>query len=526
MNVVIYARFSSHTQTEQSIEGQLQVCYDFAQRNDMTVIHEYIDRAISGTTDNRQQFQQMIADSKKRHFEAVLVYQLDRFARNRFDSAVNKAKLRENGVKVISAKENISDDPSGIILESVLEGYNEYYSVELSQKIRRGMDINVQKRLILGGQCPLGFKIDKENKTYIIDEDTAPIVKTIFEMYDSGSLVSEIVNYLNSQGYTTAIGSEFNKNSLNKLLQNKKYKGSYVYKGEELEKDVYPKIVSVELFDSVQQRMAKNRKAPATAKATEEYILTTKLFCGHCKNMMVGLSGISKTGKKHCYYGCNGVKKKICKKKNVQKNYIEDLVITQCRKTLTDENIEKIANKVMFLIEQEKDTEKIRILKHKLKKNNAEKQNLLAALKDGASDTVLKVIFAEIEKIENRNKNIEAEIEKEKMRALPLEFSEIKFFLTHLRNGNVDDIKYRRALISMLINKIYLYDDKMTIVFNTQNTPVEISSDLISKAESSFLDDNAPKRRTYTNVYVLLFYCYFTVLFYRTSDCLVSGILR
>ena len=130
MNVVIYARFSSHTQTEQSIEGQLQVCYDFAQRNEMTVIHEYIDRAISGTTDNRLQFQKMIEDSNKKAFQGVLVYQFDRFARNRYDSATYKAKLKKNGVRVLSAKENISDDASGVLMESVLEGMAEYYSAE------------------------------------------------------------------------------------------------------------------------------------------------------------------------------------------------------------------------------------------------------------------------------------------------------------------------------------------------------------------------------------------------------------
>ena len=92
--VVIYARFSSHSQTEQSIEGQLRECYEFAKRNDYVVVNEYIDRAISGMTDNRPAFLQMIEDSKKKEFEYVLVYQLDRFARSRYDSANYKAKLK------------------------------------------------------------------------------------------------------------------------------------------------------------------------------------------------------------------------------------------------------------------------------------------------------------------------------------------------------------------------------------------------------------------------------------------------
>ena len=100
---VIYARFSSHSQTEQSIEGQLRECYDFAKRSDITIVGEYIDRALTGTSDKRPQFLKMIEDSKKKNFEYVLVYQLDRFARNRYDSANYKAKLKKNGVRVLSA---------------------------------------------------------------------------------------------------------------------------------------------------------------------------------------------------------------------------------------------------------------------------------------------------------------------------------------------------------------------------------------------------------------------------------------
>ena len=142
MNVVIYARFSSHSQTEQSIEWQLKVCYAYAEANQMNVVGEYIDRAQTGTNDNRPSLQRMLMDSDKHTFEGVIVYQLDRFARNRFDSAINKAKLKKNGVRIISAKENIADDPSGLLVEGVLESMAEYYSAELSQKIRRGMDIN------------------------------------------------------------------------------------------------------------------------------------------------------------------------------------------------------------------------------------------------------------------------------------------------------------------------------------------------------------------------------------------------
>ena len=142
MNVVIYARFSSHSQTEQSIEGQLKVCYEYAQAHQYTVIGEYIDRAQSGTSDNRTDFQRMIQDSEKHAFQGVLVYQLDRFARNRYDSAIYKSRLKKNGVRVLSARENITEDASGILIEGVLESMAEYYSAELSQKINRGRKWN------------------------------------------------------------------------------------------------------------------------------------------------------------------------------------------------------------------------------------------------------------------------------------------------------------------------------------------------------------------------------------------------
>ena len=176
MDVVIYARYSSHNQTEQSIEGQLKVCKDYAKRNDYNIVHIYKDEARSGTSDSREQFQQMIEDSSKKQFQGVLVYQLDRFARNRYDSSHYKHKLKKNGVRVFSAKENISDDASGILMESVLEGMAEYYSVELGQKVKRGMGINADNCYYNGGTVPLGFKLVEVDSAYT-DKMGRPIKK-------------------------------------------------------------------------------------------------------------------------------------------------------------------------------------------------------------------------------------------------------------------------------------------------------------------------------------------------------------
>ena len=263
MNIVIYARFSSHSQTEQSIEGQLKVCYEYAEQNHYNVIGEYIDRAISGTTDNRAEFQRMIADSDRHTFEAILVYQLDRFARNRYDSAINKSKLKKNGVRVISAKENITDDASGILVEGVLESMAEYYSAELSQKVQRGMQLNAEKCLSNGSNVGLGYHVN-ENKEFYVDEDEAEIVREVFERYAKGETKKDIIDDLNRLKITTSIGREFNQNSITRLLKNRRYLGIYMYKGTETPGGM-PQIVDDDLFYQVQDRMEKNRHAPARA---------------------------------------------------------------------------------------------------------------------------------------------------------------------------------------------------------------------------------------------------------------------
>ena len=157
---VIYARYSCDNQTEQSIDGQLRVCEEYAQRNNILILNTYIDRAMTGTNDNRPDFQKMLKDSARKEWDYVLVYKLDRFSRNKYETAIHKKTLRDNGVKVLSAMENIPDTPEGIILESLLEGMNQYYSAELAQKVSRGMKETRRKGYFQGGPLLYGYKLD------------------------------------------------------------------------------------------------------------------------------------------------------------------------------------------------------------------------------------------------------------------------------------------------------------------------------------------------------------------------------
>jgi DNA invertase Pin-like site-specific DNA recombinase len=495
MNVVIYARYSSHSQTEQSIEGQLKACYDYAKQNNMSVIAEYIDRAQSGTNDNRANFQKMIADSDRGQFQGVLVYQLDRFARNRYDSATYKAKLKKNGVRVFSARENINDDASGVLMEAVLEGMAEYYSVELSQKIRRGMDINAAKCLSTGSNPGLGFKVDAD-KHIIIDEDNAPFVRQIFEWYAAGKTVAEIVTYANERQIKTSRGGVFNKNSLHALLRNKRYIGTYTYKGTETP-DAIPRIVDDETFEAVQTRLNRNKKAPARARAKEEYLLTTKLFCGYCHEMMTGYGGTSKTGRVHHYYICNGRKRKLCHKKNAKKDFIEDYVVNKCRELLTDENIALITREVLAICAADKEDTTLKQLKKALNEVTSSIDNLLKALEQGQATNI---ILSRLQERTNEKQSLEAKIAVEQLReGVEVTADDVRSFLLALKRGDKNDLKYRRMLVTVFVDAVYLYDDKITIILNTGNQAVTITEDLLGEIEennsffaSSFMNSSAP----------------------------------
>lgn len=483
MNIIIYARYSSDRQTEQSIEGQLKECYVYALRNDYNIVGEYIDRAISGTTDHRPEFQRMIEDSSKKLFQGVLVYQLDRFARNRYDSATYKNKLKKNGVRVLSARENISDDASGVLMEAVLEGMAEYYSVELAQKIKRGMDINAEKCLSTGGNVALGFKV--ENKEIQVDPLTAPIVVKIFEMYVEGSTMAEIIRYLNANQIKTSYGNEFNKNSINRILKNKRYIGVYTYRNTEVP-DGVPRIVDEDLFWEAQRMMEKNKKAPARAKAKVDYLLTTKLFCGHCKAAMTGISGTSHTEKKYHYYQCTTNRRdKSCDKKTVGKEYIEDLVVQKLREFLTTENINTISQEVVDLCERERNNDTLKRLQKLIRENEKATENLLKALDSGQ---ITNVIVDRIAQKKKEHSELEQQLLLEQVKYPAPKVSEIRFFLSQFKKGGINDLKYRQGLIDMLVNRIDLYDGKMTVLCNIQNGHFDVDLDEISSSKGRLVE--------------------------------------
>lgn len=488
MIAVIYARYSDSKQTEQSIEGQLKICNEYAKANGYSILREYIDRAQSGKTDNRIQFKKMLEDSKKNKFDAVIVYAINRFGRNVRQSLNNADKLQSNGVSILSATETFENTPSGIMFRTMIMAYDQYYSDELTQKVNRGLSLNAEKCLSNGGTTPLGYKI--VDKKYVINEETAPIVQEVYTKYANGMSAKEICDSLNERHLKSAKGAAFNKGSLHTMLKNRKYLGIYIYNGQETPGGM-PQIIDEDLFDKVAKRMELNKKTPARSRAKAEYLLTTKLFCGHCKEMMIGHSSnqISKKGVIFNYYKCkNSGGSKPCKKKMVKKDYIENIVVNQCYKLLTPKNIRRIAKEVMKIAESFDDKSELIRLEKLLQKAQKEKGNQMTSLRACDDDSVKEMIFDDLKTIGIEIKELEKQLSLEKARRHSMTEEQIIKFLTSLSKGDVNNIVYRRSLIRLFVNKIFLYDDRFTITFNSGDEEVTITDVLLSEIETELGD--------------------------------------
>ena len=479
MTAVIYARYSSDNQREESIEGQIRECTAYAEKNGITIVKHYIDRALSAKTDNRPDFQQMIKDSEKRLFDIVLVWKLDRFARNRYDSAHYEYLLERNHVKLVSATEPISDSPAGIMVKSMLTGMAEYYSAELSEKVVRGMTENVLKGKYNGGTIPIGFKVDEE-KFFQVDPLKAPFVVEAFQRYNDGATMKELMNWLNDSGVTTNRNQKFTYNSVQTLLTNKRYIGENHFK-DIVMPDSIPAIVDKDLFEEVQLKIKKNSRAPARHKAEDDYLLTTKLFCGMCGAMMFGECGTGRNKVVHHYYKCATAKRfKTCKKKTVRKEWLEDLVIAETMKLIQDDAvIDAIVAEVMELQDQENTT--LPLLEKQMREVENGIENMLNAIQAGVLTNSTK---SRLEKLEAQQKELEVRIAEEKIARPRLSENQVRFWLTRFRKLDPNVKSHRETLINTFVNAVYLYDEKVLITFNYKDGTKTITFDEIAAKDA------------------------------------------
>lgn len=484
MNVAVYARFSSDNQRQESIDAQLRAINDYCKNCGHEIVRIYQDEAVSATTDQREQFLKMIHDSKSGIFDLIVVHKLDRFARNRYDSAFYKNELKKHGVRIISVLEQLDDSPESVILESVLEGLAEYYSKNLAREVRKGLNENALKALHNGGIAPLGFNVNKD-QTYSINPTEAQAVRLIYEMYANGYGYNMIAKTLNDGGYKTKLNRPFGKNSIFDILRNEKYIGRYVFNKRASKKlgnrvyknddeitridDALPRIIEDDIWNRVQTKLLQNRKP--RMNATRIYLLTGKIFCGECGSSFVGGSYVYGRDRETKYfnYTCNSSQRKTgCNNKRIRAEYLESYVLDMIRdEILSEEAINELSKMIIEIADKAVDINK------DLANDLSKKRNSLKSQVDKLFDLYLE---GEIDKsmLTTKTNKLKEQIDHYDSRLNELKYShfehleidKIKTYMYDLRGKIHDaDINVKREIIDAIVDSIFIHNDEVNINF-------------------------------------------------------------
>ena len=449
----IYARYSSSSQTEQSIEGQLRVCKEYAERNGIVIVRTYIDRAMTGTNDNRDDFQQMLKDSAQKQWEYLLVYKLDRFSRNKYEMAIHRKHLKDNGVKILSAMENIPDSPEGILLESLLEGMNQYYAEELSQKVKRGLRESRIKGNAICNRVPYGW--DKVNKKYFVNEQESAIVKEIFRAYLSGKTMKQIADELCARGIRNK-DREFKENVIYTMLHNEKYTGIYRIH-DQVYDNIFPAIIDHEIFEQTQKRLA----LTATGKHVPDvtYMLRGKIYCGRCNKRYVAWTGTDRYGNTRRYYRCDNGKAHPCK--SIRKEIIENVMAQALEKVAgTKEMIDRLAADVIRHRNKiaEQNTE-LRLMEKEQLQVIKSIAGIMKAIEMGV---VTETTKERLEELEGRKRELNENIAIAKANRPDAVTKEM--ITEYIRNAFRQP---QQLLFDLLIEKITIFEDKIVLTLKT-----------------------------------------------------------
>ena len=479
---------------DESIDAQIRAIEEYADKNDIKIVNKFIDRAKSATSDKRPAFQEMIkyCEADNTGISMVIVHKLDRFSRDKYDSAMYKQKLKVKGIRVVSVLENLDNSPESLILESVIEGMAQYYSANLAREVAKGQKENALKALHNGGDAPLGYDVAFD-KTYLVNEEEAQAVKIIFDMYVNGYSYSNIIDKLNDLGYKTKRGNKFGKNSLHGILSNEKYTGVYVFnktqrKGVNGKRNGHkqksddeiikveggmPQIIDKEVFLQAQEMMQKRKKAPGSHKATTLYLLTGLIRCGECGHAMQGNRRKDKYGNDYISYRCGCRKqKRDCKNKEIKRDYLEEFVLTELEKhVLNDEAIPVLSKALNERLKTKSNDnhEMLTNLRNKLEKVNKEIENILNAIMSGIVNNVLKNKLDELEKVKlNLELKInELSVESDDVVSVDITEDQIRSmfgkFKDFVLTRNLPECK---KFIGDYIKEVIVYKDHIEVVFN------------------------------------------------------------
>lgn len=472
---VIYARYSSAGQRDVSIEQQLRDVRAFADREGYLVIREYCDRAKSGFKDigSRTEFQRMMKDAENGLFDTVLAWKVDRFGRSREDSAIYKGRLRRFGVSVVYAMEPIPEGAAGVLLEGMLEATAEWYSRNLSENVLRGMRDNAEK-CISNGPPMLGYRRGPDGRLEI-DTETSPIIRGIFDQYADGLSAARIADGLNARGVRTVMGARWNSQAVLRILKNERYAGTYIW-GQFRTENGIPAIISREQFDAIQAGLRGTRRVVRQGEV--DYLLTGKLFCGHCGSTMVGDSGTGKSGSRFFYYSClNHKRHKGCHKKSVRKDEIENKVINNLLDfILTDEMIDLVAEQTAKEAQESLKNSDLPLLEHEEAEVRKQIRNINLAIAQGVFSSSTVELLHDLEgQAEELHRAISLKKAAQQDLVTP---SVVRFWLRKFSSGDRNDPRFRARLIHTFVNAIFVYDDYLRVFVNTvgEAIPIPFSS--------------------------------------------------
>ena len=512
---VIYARFSSDMQREKSIDAQTRACREYATRNHIEIVGEYIDRAKSATSDQRPEFQHMVKDSALGKFDIVIVHKLDRFSRNRYDSAHYKHQLKRNGVVLRSVIENIDGSPESVIMESVLEGMAEYYSLNLAREVEKGKRENALKGKHVGGRPPLGYDVDRDTMTLVANPQEAQAVKFIFSAYLDGMTYGQIIDTLNARGLVSKWGEQFKPNSLHSILKNPKYTGVYTY-SRSAAKDVdgkrnghsykdedeiitvpgaVPALVSKEDFDRVQERMRVRKQRAAKHRAKRSYLLSGKVVCGTCGHTYIGNCRPARPDHpEYVSYRCNNRAKPRCIGWEIRAETLESIVLGELAGIVFNEDIiPKLTQGYrQYLAEQNKEGIAIQdALSRRITAVQKDIDNIITVITKTASDALvgkLNALDAQKQELVRQLHKAQEECEVKELSEAELSKS-FKQAREMLRTGQLPTVK---ALIERYVHEVRISGEHIEIHFNLNMSSRVVTYPATSNGHKETSQDTLP----------------------------------
>ena len=465
---VAYARYSSAGQRDVSIDQQLQDIRAFAAREGYTIVYEYADRAKSGfkRIENRTEFQSMLRAAENGSFDTVIAWKVDRFGRNRRESAIFKGQLADNGVSVVYAMEPIPDGAAGCLTEGMLEAIAEWYSRNLSENVKRGLHDNARKGIVNGGRM-LGYRVTPERK-FRIDEAEGALVRRIFKLYSQGYSATAIAHILNEEGVLTAKGVQYRTSTIIYIIQNESYIGNYKYCNMPIS---IPPIIDKDTWDLCQiQRQKRTKK---WTKGAVDYLLSGKMYCGKCGSAVYGNHSFSR-GKMFAYYTC-GTKKTNgpCNLPTRRKEVFEKMILDYLFDNLfTQYGMERFTNDVITTLKAQQEESPVGIQEAELRDVNRRIENLNNAISEGiwmpSTMQLLKDLTA-------RSEELQKKITHQRVAdRQTVSKDRILFYLHKIADGKRDDPVFLKTMINGFINSITVYENWLRIAVNASSNVSQI----------------------------------------------------